>query len=361
MNQKNQERIDRVLNKMKEKGIDQLIVSDPLSIRFLTDIMVHPGERLYALILRTSGKHTMLLNYLYFVSNTGFEEVWFSDMEDQIAIIAENIDTRSVLGIDKNWPARFLIPLQERCPELKTVWGSDCVDGVRSVKDAEEQEIMRKASMINDKVMGLVKDFIREGMTEREVADFIDEAYLKEGASGNSFSTIVSFGENAADQHHSPSETRTLKEGDCILIDMGCVWNGYCSDMTRTFYWKSISEEEKKIHDIVRVAVERAESVIRPGVIIADIDAQARDYIDEEGYSEYWKIRLGHFIGQEDHEYGDVSPINKNPAEAGMTFSIEPGIYFEGKYGVRIEDLVLVTEEGHELLNHFEKKWEILG
>lgn len=129
----NNERIARVLAKMEEKGLTQLIVSDPLSIRFLTGIMVNPGERLYALILKSNGEHVMLLNYLYFVSDTGFKEVWFSDMEDQISIIADQIDTTKTLGIDKTWPARFLIPLQEKCPKLKTVWGSDCVDGVLSL------------------------------------------------------------------------------------------------------------------------------------------------------------------------------------------------------------------------------------
>ena len=104
---------------------------------------------------------------------------------------------------------------------------------------------------------------------------------------------------------------------------------------------------------LFRSAVLRAESVIKPGVRFCDIDAQARDLIDEAGYSEYWRIRLGHFIGQEDHEYGDVSPINKNVAE--------PGIYIEGKYGVRVEDLVLVTEDGHELLNAVDKKYRIVG
>ena len=337
------ERMERVLQKMEKKGIDQLLVSDPLSIRFLTGIMVNPGERLYALLLRTSGKHTIFLNYLYYVSNTGFEEVWFSDMDDQIGVLTRHIDTKGVLGIDKVFPARFLIPLQERCPELKTVWGSDCVDGVRAVKNAEEIEIMKHSTEINDLVM------------ERAAA------YIKEGASGVSFDTIVCFGANAADQHHTPSETRTLKAGECILIDMGCVWHGYCSDMTRTFYCKSVDDEQANIHDIVRTAVEKAEAAIKPGARFCDIDAQARDYIDEKGYSEYWKIRLGHFIGQEDHEYGDVSPINKNVAEPGMIFSIEPGIYIEGKYGVRIEDLVLVTEDGHEVLNKVEKKYRIVG
>lgn len=355
------ERIQRVLDKMEKKGITQLMVSDPLSIRFLTGIMVNPGERLYALLLRTNGKHTMFLNYLYYVSNTGFEEVWFSDMEDQIGILAEHIDPKQTLGVDKTWPARFLIPLQERCPELVTVWGSDCVDDVRACKNDEEIEIMKEASRINDRVMEMVTDYIKEGMTEKQIADFIDNEYMKAGASGTSFDTIVCFGPNAADQHHEPSDTRTLKAGECVLIDMGCVWNGYCSDMTRTFYCKSADEEQTKIHDLVREAVEKAEAIIAPGVRFCDIDAQARDLIDEAGYSEYWKIRLGHFIGQEDHEYGDVSPINKNVAEPGMIFSIEPGIYIEGKYGVRIEDLVLVTEDGHELLNAVDKKWKIVG
>ena len=225
----------------------------------------------------------------------------------------------------------------------------------------EEIAIMKQASVINDKVMERVADFIKEGMTEKEVADFIDAEYLKEGASGVSFDTIVCFGANAADQHHTPSETRTLKAGECVLIDMGCIWNGYCSDMTRTFYCKSVDDEQAAIHDLVRTAVEKAEAVIKPGVRFCDIDAQARDLIDEAGYSEYWRIRLGHFIGQEDHEYGDVSPINKNVAEPGMIFSIEPGIYLEGKYGVRVEDLVLVTEDGHELLNAVDKKYRIVG
>ena len=273
----------------------------------------------------------------------------------------DHIDTKGTLGIDKTWPARFLIPLQERCPELKTVWGSDCIDDVRAVKTPEEIQIMKEASVINDRVMERAANFIKEGMTEKEVADFIDAEYLKEGASGVSFDTIVCFGPNAADQHHEPSATRKLAAGECILIDMGCIWKGYCSDMTRTFYCKSADDEQTAIHDLVRTAVEKAEAVIKPSVRFCDIDAQARDLIDEAGYGDYWRIRLGHFIGQEDHEYGDVSPINKNEAKPGMIFSIEPGIYIEGKYGVRIEDLVLVTEDGHELLNAVDKKWRIVG
>ena len=236
------------------------------------------------------------------------------------------------------------------------------MDGVRAVKNAEEIEIMKHSTEINDLVMERAAAYIKEGMTEKQIADFIDAEYLKEGASGVKalIPSYVSV-RMRADRRHTPSETRTLKAGECVLIDMGCVWHGYCSDMTRTFYCKSVDDEQADIHDIVRTAVEKAEAAIKPGARFCDIDAQARDYIDEKGYSEYWKIRLGHFIGQEDHEYGDVSPINKNVAEPGMIFSIEPGIYIEGKYGVRVEDLVLVTEDGHEILNKVEKKYRIVG
>lgn len=355
------DRISKVLEQMRNRGLSQLLVSDPLSIRYLTGILIQPGERLYGLILRTTGKHTLLLNYLYYVKDTGYEEIWFSDMDDPIDVIAGQIDLSLPLGIDKNWPARFLLPLQEKFPQLKTVAGSPCVDDVRARKNPQEIALMKKASQINDQVMEKAAAFIREGMTEKEVADFIDSEFLAAGASGTSFDTIVCFGANAADQHHTPSATRKLHAGECVLIDMGCVYQGYCSDMTRTFYCKTADPEQVAIHEIVREAVLRAEAVIRPGVRFYEIDAQARDYINQKGYGAYWNIRLGHFIGQEDHEYGDVSPRNEQIAQPGMVFSIEPGIYLDGKFGVRIEDLVLVTEEGYELLNQVDKRWRIVA
>ena len=118
------------------------------------------------------------LNYLYFVSNTGFKEVWFSDMEDQISIIADQIDPSQTLGIDKTWPARFLIPLQEKCPQLKTVWGSDCVDGVRAVKNAEEIKIMKEASAINERVMEMVKEYVKEVLPNPEEIESFQKELL---------------------------------------------------------------------------------------------------------------------------------------------------------------------------------------
>ena len=353
-------RLDRVLEKMRDRGLKQMIVSDPRSIWYLTGVEVEPYERLFALYLRDDGQHVFFLNRLFSVDNTGLEEVWFSDTEDAVGLIAACIDPRGPLGIDKEWKANFLIPLMERCPGMTPVLASDCVDECRAVKDAEEQRLMKEASRINDEVNRLASEYIRVGMTEKQVAAFIDNEYLKRGCAGPSFTTIVSFGANAADPHHEPDDT-VLKPGDCVLLDMGCVKDRYCSDMTRTFFCGEPDPEAVQIHDLVRRANERAEAMIRPGVRFCDIDAAARDLIDGEGYGACFTHRLGHFIGQTDHEKGDVSSANTAVAEPGMIFSVEPGVYLPGRFGVRIEDLVLVTETGCELLNHEDKRWRVVG
>ena len=375
-------RIERVLNNMAAAGLTRMIVSDPKSIWYLTGVAVEPYERLFALLLRRDGKHVFFLNRLFNVKGTGLDEVWYSDTDDVIGMIAERIVAGSdqlsetgagdqdrsgagenaagdkagvLLGIDKEWPARFLLPLLERLPGVRPVLASDCVDRCRAVKDAEEIALMREASRINDEVITAAAGFVREGMTEREVADFIDAGFAAAGCSGPSFTTIVSFGANAADPHHEPDST-VLKSGDCVLFDMGCVKDRYCSDMTRTFICGEPEREFSYIYELVRRANEAAENLVRPGVRLCDVDAAARGIISEAGYGEYFNHRLGHFIGQTDHEKGDVSSANAEAAVPGMIFSIEPGIYIPGRYGVRIEDLVLVTKDGCEILNRVPKE-----
>lgn len=353
-------RIDRVLAEMKKMGLEQMLVSDPLSIFYLTGVSIGPGERLYALLLKADGGHVLILNKLFHMEKTPYKEVWYSDTDDYIGMLAEEIDAESALGIDKVWPARFLLPLMELCPQMKPVLASDCVDDCRAVKDETEKEKMRAASRINDLVIERAAAYVKVGMTEKQVAAFIENEYLKEGCSGPSFPTIVSFGANAADAHHEPDGT-VLQEGDCVLFDMGCIKDGYCSDMTRTYFCKKVSPRQAEIHDLVRRANEKAESIIKPGVRLCDVDAAARDLIAEAGYGPQFTHRLGHFIGLDEHEKGDVSSANTAVAKAGMIFSIEPGIYLEGDFGVRIEDLVLVTEDGCEVLNRVDKGWSLVG
>ena len=353
-------RIERVLSNMHEKGLHQIMVTDPKSIWYLTGVDVEPYERLFAFYLNDAGCQVLFLNNLYTVPKTDFEEIWFSDTDDSISLMAGVVDSNDTLGIDKEWTARYLLPLLEACPNMKPVLASDCVDACRACKDEAEVDLMKEASRVNDLVIERAAAYIKEGMTEKEAAAYIDAQFIAEGAQAPSFTTIVSFGANAADPHHEPDDT-VLHTGECVLIDMGCRKDHYCSDMTRTFFCGEPDEEFKKIHDLVRRANEAAESIIRPGVRFCDIDAAARDLITEAGYGKEFNHRLGHFIGQTDHEQGDVSSVNTTTAQPGMIFSIEPGIYLEGNTGVRIEDLVLVTEDGCEILNHVEKTLTLIG
>jgi Xaa-Pro dipeptidase len=234
------------------------------------------------------------------------------------------------------------------------------VDYTRGIKDAEEQKKMIATSEINDAAMAQFKTLIHDGVTEAEAAGKMLEIYRNLGAEGFSFSPLVAFGANAADPHHEPDDT-VVKPGDCVLFDVGCIKDGYCSDMTRTFYFKEVSEHCREIYHIVRRANEAAEALIRPGVRLCDIDAAARDLITKEGYGPQFNHRLGHFIGLKEHEYGDVSSGFDWPVQPGMIFSIEPGIYLTGDTGVRIEDLVLVTEDGVKILNRYPHELEIIG
>ncbi len=356
----NQKRISRVLAQLQNMDLTQILITDPMSIRYLTGVYVQPFERFFGLLLRADGNHVMFLNNLFSVSrDLPIEEVWFSDTDPVCELIAEKLDHTTALGVDKDLKARFLLPLMEMQAATGFKNASLAVDLTRGIKGADEIELMREASRINDAAMAQFRGLIHAGVTEKEVADQMLAIYLALGAEGYSFEPIVSFGANAADPHHEPDDT-VLAEGDCVLFDVGCIKDGYCSDMTRTFYYHSVDDHCREVYEIVRAANEAAEAIIKPGVPLKDIDAAARDLITAKGYGPQFNHRLGHFIGLSEHEFGDVSSASEWVATPGMIFSIEPGVYLEGDTGVRVEDLVLVTETGVERLNKAPKELEIL-
>lgn len=345
-------RIARVLENLQAQGLEQMIVSDPTTIFYLTGVRIQPGERMLALLLRVDGAHRFFVNALFGRPEAGLPLEILHDGEDAPARLLPFVEKEKPLGIDKDWPARFLIRLMElhAAPEYRNA--SDACDDARAVKDAAEQEAMRASSKVNDDCMAEFEALIRPGITEKEMADAIRGIYAAHGCSDVSFTPICGFGPHAADPHHDNDDT-PLTAGQCVLIDVGGVYHDYCSDMTRTFFTAEPTEEERRVYELVRQAQAAAEALVKPGVRLCDIDAAARDVITAGGYGPYFYHRLGHFIGLQDHEAGDVSAVNENVVTPGMCFSIEPGIYLPGKFGVRIEDLVLVTEEGCEVLNRY--------
>ena len=243
--------------------------------------------------------------------------------------------------------------------ENKYVNASLIIDTLRMSKDEEEKDLMRNASNINDMAMEKLQNLLTQDLTEKEMAQRLATIYEELGADGFSFPPIIAYGANGADPHAHCGSAK-LKEGDCVILDIGCIKDNYCSDMTRTVFYKSAPEKAKEVFNIVLEANKRAIAMVKPGVRFCDIDNAAREYITEKGYGKYFTHRTGHSIGIETHDMGDVSSINTDILKPGMIFSVEPGIYLPGEFGVRIEDLVLVTEDGHELLNKYNKELNII-
>lgn len=353
----NIEKLNRILTKMQEQNLPQMIISDPTAIFYLTGKWIFPGERLHALYLNVNGNHRFIMNCLFPQSeDLGVEITYYDDTEDGVAILRKYVDGEAAMGVDKNWPARFLLRLMELGGGKSYVNGSVIVDKVRQIKSAEEIQLMRESAAKIDQVVTELIPWVSKGLTERELNEKCLELIRKVGFSGPSFEPITAYAKGAADPHHMTDDSLG-KIGDCVVLDIGGMWKNYASDTTRTVFIGQVSERQKEIYNIVLVANKRGIAAARPGAKMSDVDRACRDYITEKGYGQYFTHRTGHSIGIEDHEVGDVSLANDEIIEVGQAFSVEPGIYLaEEGIGVRIEDIVVITEDGCEVLNHSPKE-----
>ena len=355
----NESRKTRVIENMRAQGLDQILVTSTPSVYYLSVKWVTPGERLLALYINSDGDATLYANRLFALTGMeGLDLVEYDDIEDPIPMLAARVK-RGKLGIDKSWPSEFTIRLMAAMPGMTPVVGSAPVDDARMCKDAEEIALMRESSRMNDEALRRTIAEIHEGMTELE----LDACYVKNakaaGATRVSFAPITCFGPNGAEPHHDNDETR-LKRGDSVILDVGLEYKRYCSDMTRTVFFGEATDEQKRVYEICRKANEAGRAAVRPGVKMCEFDRAARKVIEDAGYGEFFTHRTGHNIGLEVHEPPDNSATSQIIARPGMCFSVEPGIYLRGKFGVRVEDLVVVTEDGCETLNQLDHNFRII-
>lgn len=351
----NKNRIGRVMKNMESLGLKQLLVSSLESIYYLSGLWVPQGERMLVLKLDLDGSLTLFVNRMFALKGLEGDAklVEFDDIDDSVKILADTLKS-GALGIEKTWPSHFLIRLMALRPDVIPTLGSRCVDEARMFKDEQEVAAMRLASRLNDQSVGQVLRSLTPNDTEMAVGRRFTDTAIALGADGTSFTPLVCFGANAAEPHHSTDHTE-LKKGDAVILDLGCAKDHYMADMTRTVFFGSATDEQKKVYDIVLAANMAAEAAIRPGVKLSDIDRAARSLIEDNGFGPNFLHRTGHGIGIEVHEPPDVSLTSEAVCTPGMCFSIEPGIYLPGKFGVRIEDLVLVTEDGCEVLNQLDR------
>ena len=244
---------------------------------------------------------------------------------------------------------------------MEMVNGVDLLAGQRSQKDDDELELMRESSRIVDKVVAKLQKFIRPGMKERDVATKIPDFFEEEGVIQMSFSPIVASGPNGSMPHYSGGE-RVIGENDIIILDLGGRYKSYCSDTTRTLFTGTPTEEMKKIYEIVKRSQAAGEAAVKPGATGQDVDRAARQVIIDAGYGEFFFNRVGHGVGLAVHESPYMIEGNDVPLAPGNVFSVEPGIYIPGKFGVRIENLVAVRPDGSgEALNHFTRELTVCG
>ncbi|MFB7109940.1 aminopeptidase P family protein [Streptomyces sp. NPDC056190] len=273
----------------------------------------------------------------------------WTDGTDPYAVTAALLDDRGRFGISDNTWAMHLLALQQALPKTSYASLTEALPMLRAVKDAAEVELLAAAGAAADAAFEGIRKVRFSGRRESEVAADLAGLLRRFGHSQVDF-TIVGSGPNGANPHHEVGD-RVIERGDMVVLDFGGLKDGYGSDTTRTVHVGEPTDEERRVHDIVREAQEAGFRVVRPGVSCQEVDRAARAVITRAGYGEFFIHRTGHGIGVTTHEPPYMIEGEGQPLVPGMCFSVEPGIYLPGRFGVRIEDIVTVTEDGGRRLN----------
>ncbi len=347
-------RLAEARTRLAESPADTLLLATGLDLPYLTGYTASPYERLTMLVLKESGDVVLVVPELEapLVDTSGglFELRPWSDSEDPTSIVADLAAGASVAAIgDETWSV-FLLALQDRLVKTRFISATPLTRELRMRKSSEELDRLRAAGAATDRVAAAIPLMQFGGRPERALAAEVAELVVAEGHDVSTF-TIVASGPNSASPHHHTGE-RVMQEGDSIVIDFGGSFDGYQSDTTRSFHVGEPTAEVAEAHDVLHAAQRAAVAAIRPGVSCASIDRAARAVIEEAGYGDAFIHRTGHGIGLATHEEPYIVDGNDLLLEPTMTFSVEPGIYVAGRFGMRIEDIVAVTESGVESFNN---------
>ncbi|MCG0068393.1 MULTISPECIES: aminopeptidase P family protein [Streptomyces] len=282
----------------------------------------------------------------------------WTDGKDPYAVTADLLDDRGRFGISDNTWAMHLLGFQRTLPDTSYASLTDALPMLRAVKDAAELELLAAAGAAADATFEEIRKVPFADRRESDVGHDLAGLLRRFGHSQVDF-TIVGSGPNGANPHHEVGD-RVIQPGDMVVLDFGGLMNGYGSDTTRTVHVGEPTEEERRVHDVVRAAQEAGVQAVRPGVACQEVDRAARAVITDAGYGEYFIHRTGHGIGVTTHEPPYMIEGEEQPLVPGMCFSVEPGIYLPGRFGVRIEDIVTVTEDGGRRLNNTTREMVIV-
>ena len=361
-------RIERARRLMADHRLDAIMLTGGTSLRYFTGVRWGTSERLFAVVLPASAdpfcvcpafEHDRAHEQLALGPIANADVLTWQEDESPFERVGQGLKDRNVaagrIGIEDTTPFVFADRVAAAAPALRLVSATPVTAGCRMIKDAHEIALMRLASQVTYRAYEAVYHALAPGMSQTDVGALIDAAYARLGFSGD---VSVQVGEYTALPHGSLTP-QTIREGTIVMLDDGCTVEGYWSDITRTFVLGKPSDKMRAVFDVVRRAQSAALAAARPGVSLDALDAAARTVIVDGGYGpgfKYFTHRLGHGLGMDIHEWPYLAKNNMFGWERtltlrpGMTFSDEPGIYIPGEFGVRLEDDLLVTEGGAELL-----------
>ncbi len=356
-------RIERLTAALQQGGMDVLAVGPGPNMRYLAGLDIHMNERVAIAFFPAEGTPAMVLPALEQPRAEAQARFpirfypWTDSEGPQGALhrIAADmgLDGKRLGAEYTNMRLLELRAIEEAAPEAVVGDATGILASLRMAKDGEELAAMRTAVQIVEQALEHAVGQIRVGMTERELAEIWDGA-MRAAGSSPSFETIIASGPNAANPHHSNTD-RAFQPGDFIIMDGGAWYNGYASDITRTIALGEPSAEARRIYGLVQAANAAGRAAARPGASGEQIDAAARAVITDGGYGPQFVHRTGHGLGLEVHEPPYMVEGNVAPLAPGMTFTVEPGVYVSGVCGVRVEDDVVITEDGAESLTSFNR------
>lgn len=366
-----QTRLDKLNASLQTSDLDAVILNPGPTLTHLTGLRFHLMERPVVLLLARDQIPAIVLPELELqkVASLPYELQVFAYPENPSEWGSAFRQATQSLGLDGKRigvePRQLRLLefnyVRDGAPEADYPDASDILSALRLRKDNSEVDAMRRAVKIAQDALAVTIPSIKIGMTEKELAAELVTQLLRHGSEPElPFAPIVSGGPNAANPHASPSDRR-LQAGDLLVIDWGATYDGYISDLTRTFAVGEVDDEYKKIHKIVQEANAAGRAAAKPGVPCADVDKAARTVIEQAGYGRYFTHRTGHGIGMEGHEEPYMRADNMQLLEPGMAFTVEPGIYLPERNGVRIEDNVIISETGADVLSDMKREIRVVG
>ncbi|MFE4699948.1 aminopeptidase P family protein [Streptomyces sp. NPDC056738] len=357
-------RMRRAAEAAAAAGLDGVLVAPGPDLVWLTGYRPVETERLTLLVLRAGAEPALVVPTLEApdaAKSAGAPAMTlhdWTDGQDPYGAAAPLLDSAGRFGVSDNGWALHLLGLQKRLPDTRYAALTEVLPMLRAVKDAAELERLASAGAAADEAFEEIRKVRFADRRETEVSNDLADLLRRFGHSQVDF-TIVASGPNGANPHHEADE-RVIEAGDMVVLDFGGLKDGYGSDTSRTVHVGEPDDEERKVHDIVREAQEAGFRAVRPGAACQDVDRAARAVIEAAGYGEYFIHRTGHGIGVTTHEPPYMVEGEEQPLVPGMCFSVEPGIYLPGRFGVRIEDIVTVTGDGGRRLNNTSREMVIV-